>query len=239
MGSRSRRRRRRRSSTRPTARISESGLFQGRASAAPRADHASRSTWAPTMSRGASFGSLSPTRGTRRTRRRAEKPGAWGWNPDKKKFELQREVLLAERGFRADRRAPGGQRELERRGGLLQVAQPARKARPTDCRRRPNGNMPAVPGRQRGTTVATIPRRWPRSATWPTRRSRRNSRTGNTRSKPATATCSRLPVGSFKPNAFGLYDMHGNAWQWCSDWYGEDYYAKSPADDPDRPRFRR
>ena len=43
------------------------------------------------------------------------------------------------------------------------------------------------------------------------------------------------PVGSFKPNAFGLYDMHGNAWQWCSDWYGEDYYAKSPTDDPTGP----
>ncbi len=43
------------------------------------------------------------------------------------------------------------------------------------------------------------------------------------------------PVGKFKPNAFGLYDMHGNAWQWCADRYDPEYYAASPLDDPTGP----
>ncbi len=40
------------------------------------------------------------------------------------------------------------------------------------------------------------------------------------------------PVGSYAPNAFGLYDMVGNAWEWVSDRYQEDYYASSPRQDP-------
>jgi formylglycine-generating enzyme required for sulfatase activity len=43
------------------------------------------------------------------------------------------------------------------------------------------------------------------------------------------------PVGSFKPNNFGLYDMLGNGSEWCSDWYGDDYYSSSPRQNPQGP----
>ena len=43
------------------------------------------------------------------------------------------------------------------------------------------------------------------------------------------------PARSFEPNAYGLYDMDGNVWEWCSDFYRPDYYAKSPENNPKGP----
>ena len=67
--------------------------------------------------------------------------------------------------------------------------------------------------------------------------------------EPDAANCERIrtvgwgvmPAGSFPANGYGLYDMAGNLKEWCSDWLDENYYQRSPKQNPrgpDRGKYR-
>ena len=165
---------------------------------------------------------------------KGEKPGACGWNPDKKEFGFNEKYSWRNAGFEQTDEHPVVNvswndavafcKWLSKKEGktyrLPTEAEWEYACRAGTTTRYYSGDDPETLAKVGNVADATAKAKFP---DW------------KYTIKASDGYVFTAPVGKFKPNAFGLYDMHGNAWQWCADWYGEEYYAKSPADDPTGP----
>jgi formylglycine-generating enzyme required for sulfatase activity len=165
---------------------------------------------------------------------KGEKPGAWGWNPDKKEFDFNEKYSWRNAGFEQTDEHPVVNvswndavefcKWLSKKEGktyrLPTEAEWEYACRAGTTTRYYSGDDPETLAKVGNVADATAKAKFP-DWTWTI--------------KASDGYVFTAPVGKFKPNAFGLYDMHGNAWQWCADRYGAEYYAKSPIDDPTGP----
>ena len=165
---------------------------------------------------------------------KGDKPWAWGWNPEKRDFLGGKDYSWGHAGFEQTDEHPVVNvswndavefcKWLSRKEGktyrLPTEAEWEYACRAGTTTRYYNGDDPETLAKVGNVADVTAKARFP---DW------------KGTIKASDGYVFTAPVGQFKPNAFGLYDMHGNAWEWCADWYGEDYYGKSPTDDPTGP----
>ena len=169
---------------------------------------------------------------------KGDKPAAFGWNPEKKTFDFSKDYSWQNVGFQQTDEHPVVNvswddavafcKWLSKKEGksyrLPTEAEWEYACRAGTTTRYFSGDDPETLAKVANVADATFKARFP---TWNT--------VQNCGLKASDGYVFTAPVGQFKPNAFGLYDMHGNAARWCADWYGEDYYGKSPVDDPEGP----
>ena len=167
---------------------------------------------------------------------KGENPGAYGWAPDKKEFAFNAKYCWQNAGFEQTDEHPVANlswndaveycKWLSKKEGktyrLPTEAEWEYACRAGTTTRYYSGDDPETLAKVGNVVNATAQEKFP-DWTWTI--------------KASDGYVFTAPVGKFKPNSFGLYDMHGNAWQWCADWYGAEYYAKSPIDDPAGPDF--
>ena len=165
---------------------------------------------------------------------KGERPGAFGWDPDKKAFGFNAKYSWRNAGFEQTDEHPVVNvswndavafcKWLSKKEGntyrLPTEAEWEYACRAGTTTRYYSGDDPETLAKVGNVADATAKAKFP---DW------------KYTIKASDGYVFTSPVGSFQPNAFGLYDMHGNAWQWCADWYGAEYYAKSSADDPTGP----
>ena len=158
---------------------------------------------------------------------KGEKPGACGWNPDKKSFELQREYSWRNAGFEQTDEHPVVNvswndavafcKWLSRKEGntyrLPTEAEWEYACRAGTTTRYYSGDDPETLAKVGNVADAAAKAKFP---DW------------KYTIKASDGYVFTAPVGSFQPNAFGLYDMHGNAWQWCADWYARNTTPPPP-----------
>ena len=165
---------------------------------------------------------------------KGDKPGAWGWNPDKKEFGFNEKYSWRNAGFEQIDEHPVVNVILNDAVAFckwLSKKESKTYRLPTEaeweyaCRagtttRYYSGDDPETLAKVGNVADAAAKAKFP---DW------------KYTIKANDGCVFTAPAGKFKPNAFGLYDMHGNAWQWCADWRGAEYYAASPTDDPTGP----
>jgi len=165
---------------------------------------------------------------------KGKKPGAWGWDPDKKEFGFWWDYSWRKAGFQQTDEHPVVNVSWNdavafckwlsgKEGKTYQLPSEAEweyACRAGTTTRFYSGDDPETLAKVGNVADAAAKAKFP-DWTWTI--------------KASDGYVFTSPVGSFQANTYGLYDMHGNAWQWCADWYGAEYYAASPADDPAGP----
>jgi formylglycine-generating enzyme required for sulfatase activity/serine/threonine protein kinase len=159
--------------------------------------------------------------------------GAWGWNAQTSKFELRKDYNWKSDGFEQTDEHPvvavswNDAMEFCR---WLSKKEKKHYDLPTEaeweyaCRARTTTRYHNGDDVERVVEVANVPDR--------TARKRYPSWNGIDAEDGYVFTA---PVGQFKPNGFGLHDMHGNVWEWCKDWYDNSYYQLGNNTDPQGP----
>ena len=165
---------------------------------------------------------------------KGEEPGAWGWNPEAKGFDFNEKYSWRNAGFEQTDEHPVVNvswndavefcRWLSKKESktyrLPTEAEWEYACRAGTTTRYYSGDDPETLAKVGNMADATAKAEFP---DW------------KGTIKAGDGYVFTAPVGQFKPNAVGVCDMHGNAGQWCADWYGEDYYSNSPADHPTGP----